>query len=237
MMCWYSSAGQLSALLLRPVSSAGNHTDLPGMPSTRKQAGDMTRTGKSQTGVKKLHRDARREAILTAAARAFVRNGYDATSLEDITSEAGVSRTLLYRHFDTKKEIYLAILNSDQKPPTQNDIPSPDKAKQRIVHLVEIAQTQPDRFRLLFRHAAREPEFRGYMEKRHSMGQFFTNEALKKYIPDDKQRQFAVLLLRDTVISILLTWTDGGCPNPELMPDLIMNVVDATVSSVTGESS
>jgi hypothetical protein len=32
--------------------------------------------------------------------------------LEDIAEEAGISRALLYRHFDSKKMIYLAIIES-----------------------------------------------------------------------------------------------------------------------------
>jgi AraC-like DNA-binding protein len=44
----------------------------------------------------------RREQLLAAATRAFARGGFAATSLDDIAERAGISRVLLYRHFDPK---------------------------------------------------------------------------------------------------------------------------------------
>jgi AcrR family transcriptional regulator len=50
--------------------------------------------------VRRLRRAERREQILAAATRAFARAGFAATSLDDIAAAAGISRAILYRHFD-----------------------------------------------------------------------------------------------------------------------------------------
>lgn len=52
----------------------------------------------------------RREGILEAARLAFSEAGYRDVSLKSIATRAGVSKALLYEHFDSKVELYEAIL-------------------------------------------------------------------------------------------------------------------------------
>jgi TetR/AcrR family transcriptional regulator, transcriptional repressor of aconitase len=54
-------------------------------------------------------RDARRQQILGAARRCFTRNGFQATSMQDIFAEAGLSAGAVYSHFTGKNEIITAI--------------------------------------------------------------------------------------------------------------------------------
>jgi AcrR family transcriptional regulator len=54
-------------------------------------------------------RDARRQQILGAAQRCFTRNGFQATSMQDIFAEAGLSSGAVYSHFTGKDEIITAI--------------------------------------------------------------------------------------------------------------------------------
>ena len=51
----------------------------------------------------------RREAILAAALRCFVRRGYSATTIEDIRRESGASVGSLYHHFGGKDGIAAAL--------------------------------------------------------------------------------------------------------------------------------
>jgi AcrR family transcriptional regulator len=52
----------------------------------------------------------RREIILRAAGGLFARDGYAAARLEDIAAAAGVTKPIVYRHFESKKALYLALL-------------------------------------------------------------------------------------------------------------------------------
>jgi AcrR family transcriptional regulator len=54
-------------------------------------------------------RDARRQQILAAAQRCFTCNGFQATSMQDIFAEAGLSAGSVYSHFTGKDEIIAAI--------------------------------------------------------------------------------------------------------------------------------
>jgi AcrR family transcriptional regulator len=55
------------------------------------------------------HLTARREQILAAARRCFLRNGLHNTSMQDLISEAGLSVGAVYRYFRSKNEIINAI--------------------------------------------------------------------------------------------------------------------------------
>jgi TetR/AcrR family transcriptional regulator, transcriptional repressor of aconitase len=59
--------------------------------------------------VSQAHLDARRQQILDAARRCFVRNGFHATSMQDVQSEAHLSAGAVYRYFRSKEEIVTAI--------------------------------------------------------------------------------------------------------------------------------
>src|SRR5688572_8182923 len=61
--------------------------------------------------VRRMRRAERREQILDAATRAFARAGYTATGLDDIAIEAELTRAMLYRHFDSKADLYRAVLD------------------------------------------------------------------------------------------------------------------------------
>jgi TetR/AcrR family transcriptional regulator, transcriptional repressor of aconitase len=55
------------------------------------------------------HLDARRRQILDAARRCFIRNGFHATSMQDVLTEAELSVGAVYRYFKGKDDIIAAI--------------------------------------------------------------------------------------------------------------------------------
>jgi AcrR family transcriptional regulator len=59
--------------------------------------------------VSEAHLAARREQILEAAAHCFARNGFHATSMQDVIAEAGLSVGAVYRYFKGKDELRRAI--------------------------------------------------------------------------------------------------------------------------------
>jgi len=57
-----------------------------------------------------MHPAERRELIRREGTRLFGKDGYAATRLEDVAAGAGVTKPMVYRHFASKRELYLAIL-------------------------------------------------------------------------------------------------------------------------------
>ena len=59
----------------------------------------------------RMARPARRRQLLGAAQEVFVAQGYHAAAMDDIAERAGVSKPVLYQHFPSKLELYLALLD------------------------------------------------------------------------------------------------------------------------------
>jgi AcrR family transcriptional regulator len=51
-----------------------------------------------------------RRKLLAAAMRVFARDGFEASRIEDIAAEAGHTRGAFYANFDTKEDLFLALL-------------------------------------------------------------------------------------------------------------------------------
>jgi AcrR family transcriptional regulator len=55
-------------------------------------------------------RENKKELILDIAAKHFSRHGFDATSLEEVASDAGVTKPAIYYHFKDKSALYESVL-------------------------------------------------------------------------------------------------------------------------------
>jgi TetR/AcrR family transcriptional regulator len=64
----------------------------------------MTKTAKRLTA------EARRQAVLDTACRVFSQTSYRGATTAEIAREAGISEPILYRHFGSKRDLYLACL-------------------------------------------------------------------------------------------------------------------------------
>lgn len=59
----------------------------------------------------RLTATARREQILEVALVVFARSGFHGTSMNDVADAAGVTKPVLYQHFDSKRDLYAALLD------------------------------------------------------------------------------------------------------------------------------
>ncbi len=58
----------------------------------------------------RLSAAARRQAVLDTACRVFSRSSYRGATTAEIAREAGITEPILYRHFGSKRDLYLACL-------------------------------------------------------------------------------------------------------------------------------
>lgn len=54
----------------------------------------------------------RRQQLIASALATFARRGYHDTSMNDIADAAGVTKPVLYQHFESKRDLYLEVLAS-----------------------------------------------------------------------------------------------------------------------------
>ncbi len=58
----------------------------------------------------RLPREERRDQLLLIASEVFVDRGFHAAGMDEIAERAGVSKPVLYQHFSSKLDLYLAVL-------------------------------------------------------------------------------------------------------------------------------
>lgn len=76
-------------------------------------------------------------AVLEAAAIAFMRNGYDATTIDDVADVMGSTKGRLYHYYRAKSDIYLDVLRTGMdmmlgavRPHATADGPAPDRLRE-----------------------------------------------------------------------------------------------------------
>ena len=71
----------------------------------------MSRPAEGPTsGRRRLQVDERRQLLIEAAQRLFSSRALDDVSVDDIATESGASRALLYHYFSSKQDLYVAAL-------------------------------------------------------------------------------------------------------------------------------
>jgi AcrR family transcriptional regulator len=181
---------------------------------------------------KLLKRPERRRALVAAATRAFAQNGFAATSLDDVATEAGVSRVLIYRHFESKSELYQAALD-DVAGQLAQATGAPDRLSPASLDgLIRVAREHPDGFRLFFRHSGREPEFRAHADWLRAAMVETAEPYLREVITDAGRLAWAAALVPAVVIETLLAWLDSGAPDPAAVPATLAEVVSNVIGAM-----
>ncbi len=121
---------------------------------------------------RRLSAEARRAQLLEVARAIFADDGYHGAVMEQIAGSAGVTKPVLYQHFESKKELYLALLHEDIKrllTLVERAIAAAPNNRERIHRGVEAYFSFIDEneasFRLLFRETmGADPDFREEIE-------------------------------------------------------------------------
>jgi AcrR family transcriptional regulator len=105
----------------------------------------------------RLPRDQRRIQLLDAASEVFASKGYHAAAMDDIADAAGVSKPVLYQHFPSKLDLYLALLDQSCErlvEVVEEALASTDENADRVIATVaafyEFVSSEGSDFRLVF---------------------------------------------------------------------------------------
>jgi AcrR family transcriptional regulator len=198
------------------------------MPASSQPTDQPAPQAEAPAPVRRLRRAERRKQILTAATQAFARAGFAATSLDDIASAAGISRAILYRHFDSKTDLYRAVLDRACAR-LAGAVGTGNFTAASVDALVGAAAADPDGFRLLFRHAAREPEFRAEMDRFHDAMVTIARRELAAMIPDPSWAAWAARLAPTVAVEAVMAWLDAGQPDRGQAAERIGQALDGII--------
>lgn len=170
----------------------------------------------TQTPRRLLSRPERQASILTAAATAFAHAGFAATSMDDVAAEAGVTKLILYRHFESKEDLYRAVLERVSARLGEEflaGLHTADDAARRgfaVRSLLEVAREDPDGFRLLWVHAAREPQFADHVHEHHGRAVAAADFLIGERIADPVLRRWGTRAIVGALVEAVLAWLDTG---------------------------
>lgn len=98
---------------------------------------------------KRLSSEARKEQIIQSALSVFIEKGYAKTTTTEIARAAGISEVTLFRHFNSKQEIFLAGIEPILFDTLSNDIPN----IQGIITLDQLSNILFNRIKFLSDHS------------------------------------------------------------------------------------
>ena len=160
-----------------------------------------------------LPREERRDAILRAAATAFARTGFAATSMEDVAAACGITKLIVYRHFESKEELYRAVLEQVSQRQAHVFLDNVVGATQTVGlrTFLTVAREHPDGFVLLWRHAYREPQFAAYAREFRDKAVQVARAGLAPLLADRPAIEpWAAEAFIDLLVSMVLTWLERG---------------------------
>jgi hypothetical protein len=97
--------------------------------------------------------------------------------------------------------------------------------------LVCVAADEPDGLRLLFHHAAREPEFKSEIDGLHAAAVDIARRQVADQIQDLVWMEWASHLAPTVAVEAVIAWLDAGQPAPELAATRIRHVLAAIVDA------
>jgi AcrR family transcriptional regulator len=176
----------------------------------------------------------RRELILRAAMNRFGAGGYDGTRLDDVAADAGVTKPILYRHFGSKKDLYLAVLarHRDDLPKFVEDLPPEPELDELARTILDgwlaYAYENRQRWHMLFRDQGGDEDVRRARAEVHERAREVLASFLESHpgfaIPADQVVPTAELLSQG-LAALVLWWAEHPDVPRATLADVATRVV------------
>jgi AcrR family transcriptional regulator len=176
----------------------------------------------------RLSAEERRQVIERQAGRLFARAGYAGVTLDDVAAAAGVTKPMVYRHFASKKALYLGLLaKHEQDLPTFFERIDPaglDSTPEGLLRAVldvwfDYVRENRHAWVMLFRDSSGDAEIRRFRRRvslsaRRVMAGFIARQPA---VPRDEVEPTAELV-RSALAGLALWWIDHPrTPKPLLV--------------------
>jgi AcrR family transcriptional regulator len=180
---------------------------------------------------RRLPAAARRALVEAAAARLFAERGYAATRLNDVAAAANVTKPVLYRHFETKKALYLALLERHraQLPrfvqPGAPDEPLAARLPGILDGWFAYVEARPQAWTMIFRDSTGDAEIKAVRKELQESARGVI-AALLRGQPElsiaDEEFEPLAELLRGAMAGLALWWIDNPTVPRRLLVDLVV---------------
>ena len=168
--------------------------------------------------------DDKRQLILSAAVRVFAAQGYEATRVGDIATEAGVAYGLVYHYFGSKDAVLEAVFREQWGRllaavalAEETGETAPEQLELVVKIVLRTWRDDPDLVRLLVREITRSPHIQDELDE---IGQAFAS--LERIVArgqeqgtfrSDVDARIAAWLLYGAMEEVLTGWVLGQLPD------------------------
>ena len=138
--------------------------------------------------------------------------------MDDVATQAGITRLIVYRHFSSKESLYRAVL-----------VEVADRLRDRFLagmhersqsprgwifgSVLSVARENPDGFRLLTVHAAREPAFASHHQSWWEQAVNAADVLIASTISDPVAKAWATRTIVAYLVGAVLAWLETGSPD------------------------
>lgn len=191
-------------------------------------------------------KDARPQELLAAGLELFVEHGYAATKLEKVAQKAGVSKGTLYLYFESKEELFKAVVRETIVPNIAQaeqlivDFEGPTKElfKQLIIDWCEKINNSAVAgiCKLMFAEASNFPELAEfYHAEVIARNEQMLIQLLKRGMKSGEFKQVDLTVMPKVItapIVMLMLWRTSfnGCP--QHTPIVLVDYIDAYLATV-----
>ena len=176
----------------------------------------------------------RRAAILDAARLAFADGVYHEVSLDAVAERAGVSKALLYEHFDSKRELYLAMLEMHTQDLVERiggAVAGAEPGEPRLLAgleaFLDFVQDRRGGWRIIFRNAG-DPDVAASMARLRdgvaaAVAALMSEEAAAAF-PDAPEREQTIQIVAQQLVGAMQSLADWWELHPEVPRERILQV-------------
>jgi AcrR family transcriptional regulator len=182
----------------------------------------------------------RRTLIVDAAGRLFGERGYAGTRLDDVAAAAGVTKPILYRHFESKRALYLALLerHRDDLARFAGLIPAEGRVEERLRSVLDLwldyVEEHSYAWRMLFRDTGGGPEVEAFRREVHARARAVLAGIIRSLSerPVPRREVEAVAeLMSMGMASLVLWWMEGAGVSRGAVLDAMVRVWSGVLSA------
>jgi AcrR family transcriptional regulator len=183
----------------------------------------------------------RRRLIEQAAAQLFAEHGYEMTTVEHISAAAGVSKPMLYRHFESKRDLCMKLMERRRDElaaaPLGTFLETEGSAAARLAAMIDAwfahVEEHPHTSRLLFADVTGDEEIRDLQRELRRRQRAADVAMMREFGPPLPEAELEPLgeVIRSSLTALALWWLD----QPDVPRAVVVSAMLRTMSGMLGD--
>lgn len=181
-----------------------------------------------------------RRRLEDVAAQLFAEQGYDATTVDQIVARAEVSKPALYRHFESKKDLYMTLLQRHREELTSvalAEVRADVSIEAALPGLIDAwfahVEQHPYTWRMLFRNTTGDADIEAVHAEMHRAQVMADVMLLRLVDPPLPEEQLEPLgeVMRASLASLALWWLKHPHTSRSVLVDTMVRVAQGVLAS------